>query len=529
MILSIAIVAALCYVRSTAAATPSAEDRLSLHFTDEAIRSGYTAEYQKQEGAAWGDFRVGILPNLVNEEITLEMRQFHSDKYPDPAGMTRVSDYYLYDILRHDQANKDPLVLNKPFYLALRFNSGNLWRKRIFFWTGTSEGWRALPSSIDYVNGYVRAITHLPFSRIAVFEDHNGTEGYASWYRSSRYSFGAASNDFPLGTKLRIRNIDNGKTVDVTVQSGGPYTPFEQRRVVDLTYDGFSQIANPWEGTARVQVSALDSNGKVLGIDTVFPSPVQAAPAVPEPHPASKAVVAINERTEEILYSKNYDTVLPIASLTKLMTAFVFLGTNTPMDQVVTYDSDDDADGSKLYVSPGETMTVKDLYYTMLVGSANNAANALARSTGLSREEFVRRMNDTAQQWGLTHTRFVDPTGLDPANVSTVYELALMARNSMKDFRILQGTTTWSYGFITINTGKLHVIKNTAPEMQGSTLYITGMKTGYLDEAGYCFIFKARSNKDGTNHAITVVLGAESKDQRIDDTNQLMAYALAKL
>ncbi len=490
-----------------------------VRFTPEAIIRGYTADYNQTTPAEWGDLRVGILPNLVNEEITLEMKQFNGDNLPDPEGMTRVSDYYIYDILRKDQENKDPLVLNKPFYLALRFDSGNLWRKRIFFWTGTSEGWRALPSSIDYQNGYVRAITHLPFSRIAVFEDQNGTEGYASWYRSSRYAYGAASNDFPIGTKLRVRNVDNGKIVDVTVQSSGPYTPFNWRRVVDLTYDAFSRIESPGEGTARVQVWKLDEEGAVLGAQTA---------AVAEPHVSSTAVITIDESSEKILYSKNYDTELPMASITKLMTAMVFLDTNTPFDTVVTYQSDDDAIGAKLYVSPGETMTVNDLWYTTLVGSANNAAKALARSTGLSTEEFVSRMNAKAKAWGLTHTHFADVTGLDVHNVTSVYDIARLAKHAFSDFRIMQATSTWAYGFRTINTDHPHTIKNTATGMEGSSLVLTGMKTGYLDEAGYCFVMRA-SHARGEPMVISVVLGAGSSSQRWDESNQLMNYGLSVL
>lgn len=490
-----------------------------VRFTPEAIMRGYTADYNKTAHSAWGDLRVGILPNLVNEEINLEMKQFNGDGLADPEGMTRVSDYYIYDILRKDQATKEALVLNKPFYLAMRFESANLWRKRIFFWTGTSEGWRALPSSIDYENGYVRAITHLPFSRIAVFEDQHGTEGHASWYRSSRYAYGAASNDFPIGTKLRVRNVDNGRIVDVTVQSTGPFTPFAWRRVVDLTYDAFSAIESPGEGTARVQVWNISESGTVMGAHTT---------ATAQPRVSSSAVIAIDEKTEDILYSKNFDTILPLASITKLMTAMVFLDTHTSFDTEVTYTADDNAIGAKLYVNPGETMSVKDLWYTMLVGSANNAAKALARSTGLSTEEFVARMNTKAKALGLHNTHFSDVTGLDTRNVSTVYDIARLAKHAFNDFRIMQATSTWTYGFRTINTNQGHTIKNTATGMTDSPYVLTGMKTGYLDEAGYCFVVRSAKNRDA-DRVIIVVLGARSGSQRWDETNQLMNYGSSQL
>ena len=505
-------------------------DPLLIKFDAPTIQKGYTAEFNQQTHPSWGDFRLAIVPDLVNEVIDLELKQFAGSYLPTPDGKRLVSDYYIYDILRQDQANKDPLLLNRPFIIALKFDFYNYYRKQVYFWNKPSQTWIPLPSSADYDNGYIRAYSHLPFSRVAVFEDAGGVEGKATWYRSSRYRYGAASNDFSIGTKLRVRNVDNGKMVDVEVVSTGPFAPFSERRVVDLTLSAFEQIEDRWKGIVRVQVWSLDGEGTVLGLFTNEPSDsIVDAPNILEPTVHASAVISINEKTGEIIYSKNYDSVRSIASLTKLMTAVIFLETNTPWDKEIAYEAGDDAVGSRLHITAGETLTVKDLYYTMMVGSANNAANALARSTGLSREEFVQRMNDKARSWGLTNTHFVDVHGLDPANVSTPYEIALLARNAFSDFRILQGTTTWSYGFRTINTENPHTIDNTAKGMRDSSLVITGMKTGYLDEAGYCFILKARLDSSSSNHVISVVLGAETNDQRYQDTRNLINYALTQI
>ncbi|MDP2684714.1 MAG: serine hydrolase [bacterium] len=513
-------------------------------FTTEAIERGYTVNYNQTTHPEWGDFRVGILPNLVSEEITVETKQF-DDNLPNPPGLKRVSDYYIYDILRVDPNNQTPLYLNKPFAIALKFNGiSNYYRKRIYYWSGDYNiGWVPLPSSADYDNEYIRAFTHLPFSRVAVFEDsaeidNYGLEGKASFLTWNRYPDGVASNDYPIGTKLRVKNVDNGKIVDVTVQSTGPFADFNQRRIIDLSRTAFSQIEDTWKGLVRVQVWPIGDGVKVLGVDTYSfdenksSGSNERVSSAPEPHPNSTAVIAISEKTGEILYSKNYDTVLPIASLTKLMTASVFLDTNTPFDKVITYTADDNTVGSTLQVNAGETMIVRDLYYSMLVGSANNAANALARSTGLSREEFVSRMNEKARAWGLTHTKFVDVSGLDTNNVSTVYEVALMSKNILNDFRILQGTTTREYGFRTINTNIPHTIKSSAKGVTDGTInsswVITGMKTGYLDEAGYCFMLKASTSRE-RGYVITVVLGAGSTNQRYNETNDLINYGLSKL
>jgi len=518
----------LCFVYCKQNTGCFEDENLFLYIDADTIKKGYTAEINQWSHSEWGDFRVAIVPDLVLEPVYLNVKRFNSSELPDPEGLRRVSDSYIYDILREDQENKEPLNLQKPFVISLKFNSDNLFRKKIYYWNNPTQDWIQLPSSADYINGYIRAYSHLAFSRVAVFEDTDELEGKASWYRSTRYTYGAACNNYPMGTKLRVRNVDNGKVVDVEVVSTGP---FDSSRVIDLILPAFQQIEESWKGLARVQVWPVEEEVQVLGVDTIAQEPQSQ---VAEPRPQSRAVIAINAQTEEIIYSKNYDTVLPIASLTKLMTAAVFLETDTPMDKVVTYEAGDNAVGSKLYVSPGETMTVKDLYYTMLVGSANNAANALARSTGLSREEFVKRMNEKAAVWGLSHTHFVDVNGLDPANVSTVYEAALLAKHALSDFRILQGTTTAIYGFRTINTEKPHTIKSSAKgvfetEIVDPSLFITGTKTGYLDEAGYCFMLKARQNKDDKNSVITVVLGADSNNQRYQETNDLISYSLSKI
>jgi D-alanyl-D-alanine carboxypeptidase len=517
-----------------------AADQMWLHFDTATIKRGYTAEYNAPAGGGWGTFRLAIVPDLVNEPVNLNLKTFNCKELPDPGnGLRRVSDCFIYDILREQQQDKSPLKLNRPFILSMKIEDPqNYYRKQIYYWNKPRQTWVPLPSSADYEHGYIRAYTHLPFSRVAVFEDSAttvgyGIEGVTSWYRDTRHPYGAASNDYPLGTKLHVRNVDSGKVVDVEVTSTGPFLPFASRRVLDLSLTAFNQIEERGKGLARIQIWPV--TGIVLGAETHAPAETKPVTlSVPEPHPQSAAVVSIklseNERIKDILYSKNYDQVRSIASLTKLMTAAVFLDTNTPMDKVITYEAGDNTNpaGSRLNVAPGETMTVKDLYFTMLVGSANNAAKALARSTGLSQEEFVRRMNAKAKGWGLAHTHFVEPTGLDPQNVSTVYEVALMAKQAFNRFAILQGTMTPVYGFRTINTSQPHTIKSTETEMFSSPLRLTGMKTGYLNEANYCFVLKARPGDEGTDHdVITVVLGASTRSQSFQETTDVMNYALS--
>ncbi|MFA6098364.1 MAG: RlpA-like double-psi beta-barrel domain-containing protein [Patescibacteria group bacterium] len=275
-VLSIILFGLFLHVNKAAAQT----NDFFLHFSDEAIQHGYTAEYNRADINSWGEFRLAIMPGLVNEPINLNLKEFDGSYLPTPEGLKLVSEYYIYDILREDQANKAPLSLNKPLVMAIKFHSDNYFRKKVYYWAKPLNKWVPLPSSADYVHGYVRAGSHLPFSPVAVFEDPSELEGVASWYNSSKYAFGAATNNYAIGTKLRVRNVDNNKTVDVEVVSTGP---FGAGRVIDLTNRAFQQIEDKWRGLARVQVWPLEESVKVLGVDTSTPSTTIAEPKSAQP------------------------------------------------------------------------------------------------------------------------------------------------------------------------------------------------------------------------------------------------------
>jgi D-alanyl-D-alanine carboxypeptidase len=235
------------------------------------------------------------------------------------------------------------------------------------------------------------------------------------------------------------------------------------------------------------------------------------------------SAISIDEDSGKILYQKNIDEIRSIASLTKVMTALIFLETETPMDKVITYNSANDREGARLYVYDGETMTVQDIIYTMLVGSANNCALTLADSTGLAREDFVARMNEKADELDLDNTHFDDPSGLEVGNVSTAYDYARLMQVALDEYEILQASTTQNYSFYTINTNNFHSINNTNLVLDWD-LYLTGGKTGYLDEALYCLMIKA---KEDDHEVITVLLGNPNSYDRFIETYNLTKWAFA--
>ncbi|MFC1688021.1 RlpA-like double-psi beta-barrel domain-containing protein, partial [Patescibacteria group bacterium] len=437
--------------------------------------------------------------------------------WPVPEGAHIVSNFYQFDFLRMGE-NSDPLILPKPYTLALKYQGDNSKLKIIRYFDRNSGAWIPLPSTTDFTNGYVRAITHLPFSRVAVFEEDTMQEGRASYYVHYKYpgQLIAASRDYPFGTELKVENLENGKSVVVTVRDYGPNQEKHPDRIVDISKTAFSALGPLSRGTLPVRVTPFRPT--VLGVSTE---------TAELPNITSKAAIAIDARTGEILYSKNIHGVYPIASLTKVMTANIFLETHTSWDAIVTYDAMDNAIGAKLNVNPGETMTARDLFFTSLVGSANNATNALARSTGLSTEVFLATMNNRAREWGLTRTFFEDVTGLSENNKSTAWEYAELTRHAFEHFDLLVGTTTPAYGFRTINTDIPHTITS-KNKILPTDWYVTGTKTGFTYEALYTLMTKVR-DRDTENEVITVILGAQDDATRYRETNELLDYSFSKI
>lgn len=250
--------------------------------------------------------------------------------------------------------------------------------------------------------------------------------------------------------------------------------------------------------------------------------PSQSASFVPFGDIQSGGAIAIDVATGQVLYEKDAHTKRSIASLTKLMTAYVLLEQNIDWDRQVTYHQRYDQIGAWLSLREGDVVTMRNLLYSLLVGSTNNAAYALVDQIGMTPETFVALMNQSAVELGLSETMFADPSGLNPHNQSTPADYAKFMNIVMRDPRMLDMTTLGRYEFTTINTGQYHGFNNTNVLLRSSDLYITGSKTGYLDEAMYCLALKA---KDGDNEVITVVLGSPSSSGRFFESERLMKWA----
>lgn len=246
---------------------------------------------------------------------------------------------------------------------------------------------------------------------------------------------------------------------------------------------------------------------------------IMEQPGVPDLKSAAFAIM--DSKRQTFLAGSLVDRQLPIASLTKLMTALVVLDTRPEWTSEVVYAATDHRPGGRLGLRISDRVTTRDLFFSMLIGSANNATAALVRSTGLSSQQFVTRMNEKAKTLGLTKTHFTDPTGLDRGNQSTSREITVIAQEAFRHFVMLQATTTRLYHFQTRNTKRQHQVHNTN-ELVQSSLYLTGGKTGFTNEAGHCLILKT---KTAGGEFITTVLGAPSSSTRFQEAFDLAQIA----
>lgn len=240
----------------------------------------------------------------------------------------------------------------------------------------------------------------------------------------------------------------------------------------------------------------------------------------------SKSALVFDEGTGTVLFAKNPQEKTPLASLTKLATVLVFLDKNPGWDKRIQLTRADDREGGIVYARSPEEVTVRDLFNMALVGSVNNAAIALARSTGLDQKDFVAEMNKKAAEIGLKDTTFVDPTGLLPENQGTARDVAKLISAAMEREEVRAATLQKRYVFSPANSQKIYYVKST-DELLWSFLNdepynFIGGKTGYIEESGYNL---AAEVMRGGHKIIAVVLGSATAEDRFKEIKGLVDWA----
>lgn len=240
------------------------------------------------------------------------------------------------------------------------------------------------------------------------------------------------------------------------------------------------------------------------------------------PRLGSAIALIYDEEGQRPVYSKNADAVVPIASITKLMTAMVVLDANLPLDEPISIESEDRdrLKGSRSRMKNGMTLTRGELLKLALMASENQAAAALARTYPGGTQVALAMMNAKARELGLTSTRFYDPTGLDSDNVSTARELVKIVM-AAQSYELIQRYSTSHSHVVNVDGRRSLRFSNTNPLVRSSSWEIGLSKTGYISEAGRCLVMQAKILQ---RPMVIVLLDSWGKRTRVGDANRIKQW-----
>lgn len=239
----------------------------------------------------------------------------------------------------------------------------------------------------------------------------------------------------------------------------------------------------------------------------------------------AKSAVVVDLRSKKILWEKNSDERMAMASLTKLMTAIVFLENNKKKlsERFLVPMSVTMIEGADIDLLQGEEITYKDLLWGALIGSGNDAAESLAIALG-DREEFISKMNEKAGELGLNNTYFSGVTGLDKFDhYSTAFDMAKLLGYALENKVIKEALRVKEFDIHSLNTEHVHHVMSTNRLLRYDYPKMMGGKTGYTENAGFCLVSWS-GNKKG-HEIITVVLGSDLNGNQFQDTKALIDWS----
>ncbi len=242
---------------------------------------------------------------------------------------------------------------------------------------------------------------------------------------------------------------------------------------------------------------------------------------------SADSAVLMDAETGTVLFSKNPNSPLPPASVTKIMTlllvAEAIADGRIALDQKVTVSTNAaEMGGSQIFLKEGEQFTVEELVKSAVIASANDAAVALAELVSGTEGAFVAKMNERAEELGMKNSTFENATGLDDTvtkHLTSAYDIALMSRELIKHPIILKYSNVWQDSirngeFVLTNTNRL------VRYYSGCT----GLKTGSTDKAGFCV--SATAERDGM-HLISVIMGSPTREERNNAARTLLDYGFS--
>lgn len=235
----------------------------------------------------------------------------------------------------------------------------------------------------------------------------------------------------------------------------------------------------------------------------------------------SSVALVMDQDTNEVLFSKNPDAVLPIASISKLMTALIVVQAQQPLDEVLTI-TQDDVDTEKhssSRLAVGTRLTRGEMLHLALMSSENRAAHALGRSYPGGLDAFVAAMNAKAHELGMNDTHYVEPTGLSSANQSSAQDLARLVKEAHQYELIRELSTSPEYR---VAVGRRQLMFRTTDALVRSPLWDIGLqKTGFINEAGHCLVMQAQL---AGRKLIMVLLDSTGRHSHIGDAQRIRKW-----
>lgn len=293
----------------------------------------------------------------------------------------------------------------------------------------------------------------------------------------------------------------------------------------------------------KLGISILTSLIIVTGVGQL--SLIKADQTLPQLDLEAKSAIAIDAKTGQIIYAKDDKQTYPVASMSKLLTAYILLQAihegkitwETKVTPTVTeVDISNNTELTNVPLKEGHSYTIKQLYQAMLVGSANAATMLIGNAISGTQTKFIDKMRETAKSLGITDAKIYSANGLtakylgderypntdeNAENEFSVRDMAIISQKLIEKYpEILETTKLTKVDFN--DNGEITTVSNTNELLQdNSNLGIDGLKTGTSDAAGYCFT--STTNKDG-HRIITILAGAKDNDARFDQTKNLLNY-----
>jgi D-alanyl-D-alanine endopeptidase (penicillin-binding protein 7) len=242
------------------------------------------------------------------------------------------------------------------------------------------------------------------------------------------------------------------------------------------------------------------------------------------PDVRAAAAIIFNPDTGQILYEENAQDRRSIASITKVMTAVVFMEDNPDLSTPITIERSDVYAASTTYLKAKDQITTGELLHLLLIASDNAAARALARNSHGGMVPFIERMNEKAIELGLQNTTFADPSGLNANNLSSAFDLSHLITFAARDERLASIMRMPTYT-VTTNRRQIPIHSTNQLVMKGD-VEVVGGKTGFISKSGYCLATLLRLPTG--NPVAVVVLGAHSNNGRFWETRHLFSWLNAK-